>query len=114
MMGKEYGPPKNKLLAIFVDDMSIAFVNKWGDQVTLEIVRQLIEQGGFYWLDKAQRGNFKSIKNLSYAGAMNHLGGGRNDSQPSIATIFHLQHDPASLYRMYLRPYHPLPVQAGR
>lgn len=42
-------------------------------------MRQLIEQSGFYWLDKAQRGNFKSIKNLSFVGAMNHPGGGRND-----------------------------------
>lgn len=30
-------------------------------------------------LDKTQRGNFKTIMNLSYIGAMNHPGGGRND-----------------------------------
>lgn len=30
-------------------------------------------------LDKAQRGNFRNIKNLIYVGAMQHPGGGRND-----------------------------------
>ena len=30
-------------------------------------------------MEKTQRGNFKTIINLSYIGAMNHPGGGRND-----------------------------------
>ena len=78
-VGKEFAPPGNKMMTIFIDDMSMPFVNKWGDQITLEIVRQLIETGGFYMLDKTQRGNQRKMKNLQYIGAMNHPGGGRND-----------------------------------
>lgn len=78
-VGKEFAPPGNKMMTLFIDDMSMPFVNKWGDQITLELVRQLIDQCGFYWLDKTQRGYFKFIKNLYYVGAMNHPGGGRND-----------------------------------
>ena len=55
------------------------FVNLWGDQITLEITRQLIEQKGFYFLTKDDRGYFKQIEGLQYLGAMNHPGGGRND-----------------------------------
>jgi dynein heavy chain len=43
------------------------------------MVRQLIDLGGFWNLDKALRGQFKTIKNLQYIGAMNQPGGGRND-----------------------------------
>jgi dynein heavy chain, axonemal len=78
-VGKDFAPPGNKLMTVFIDDMSMPQVNKWGDQETLEIVRQLIENGGFYMLDKTQRGTFRNIKNLQYIGAMNHPGGGRND-----------------------------------
>jgi dynein heavy chain len=39
----------------------------------------LVEQGGFYMLDKNNRGQFKNIKKLNFIGAMNHPGAGRND-----------------------------------
>lgn len=78
-VGKDFAPPHNKQMTIFIDDMAMPFVNMWGDQITLEIVRQLVEQGGFYMLEKTTIGQFKNIKNLQYIGAMNHPGGGRND-----------------------------------
>ena len=66
-------------MTIFLDDMSMPFVNDWGDQITLEITRQLIDHKGFYFLSKDDRGYFRSIEGLQYLGAMNHPGGGRND-----------------------------------
>lgn len=76
---KIYVPPNNKEMTVFLDDLSMPFVNNWGDQITLEITRQLIDQKGFYFLDKDARGNFKTINNLQFLGAMNQPGGGRND-----------------------------------
>lgn len=66
-------------MTVFLDDMSMPQINAWGDQITLEITRQLIDQKGFYFLDKDSRGMFKQIDKLQFLGAINHPGGGRND-----------------------------------
>ena len=77
--GRTYHAKGGKKMTVFLDDMSMPFVNTWGDQETLEIVRQLIEQKGFYFLLRDERGNFMQIIDFQYLGAMNHPGGGRND-----------------------------------
>ena len=77
--GKNFGPSGNKSMTVFLDDLSMPLVNEWGDQPTLEIVRQLIEDGGFCFLDKDKRGMFQVVEDLSFVGAMNSPGGGKND-----------------------------------
>ena len=66
-------------MTVFLDDLSMPYVNDWGDQETLEIVRQLMNQKGLYFLHKDQRGDFRAILKLKFVACMNHPGGGRND-----------------------------------
>ena len=86
--GKTFGPPNNKKMYCFIDDISMPLINDWGDQITLEIIRQMVEERGFYNLDKP--GEFKGIIDVLILGAMLHPGAGKNDIPNRAKRHFHV------------------------
>ncbi|KAF9424735.1 hypothetical protein HW555_000036 [Spodoptera exigua] len=81
-----FGPPVGKKMLVFIDDMNMPIVDKYGTQQPIALLKLLFERKGFY--DRGKDLNWKNIKDVGFLAAMGKAGGGRNDVDPRFISMF--------------------------
>lgn len=72
-MGKEYGPPANKQLILFIDDLNMPFVDKYGTQSPIALIIQLLNY--FQMFDRDHLEEQKRLKDVQFMACMNPKSG---------------------------------------
>ncbi|XP_038615472.1 dynein heavy chain 6, axonemal [Tachyglossus aculeatus] len=79
------GAPGNKRVVIFVDDLNMPKLDRYGSQPPIELLRQYQDFGGFYDREKLF---WKEIQEVTIAAACAPPGGGRNPVTPRFIRHF--------------------------
>eukprot|EP01041_Mallomonas_annulata_P000989 gene989-1935_t len=97
-----YGPPVGQQSIIFVDDLNMPEVETYGAQPPIELIRQLIDCGGWYDLKEK---TWRTIIDTVVVAAMGPSGGGRNSVTPRLLRHFNLfcfaEFDDSTLRRIF-------------
>ena len=80
------GPSRGRRMCLFVDDLNMPKPDEYGSQPPLELLRQVIDNGGFYDRKKLF---FKNIERVSYVSACGPSGGGRHAVSERISRHLH-------------------------
>jgi dynein heavy chain len=81
------GPPGGKKMVFFIDDINMPQLDTYGSQPPCELLRQAIDNTGFYDTKKLI---FKQIKDTRFACACAPPGGGRNAVTPRLFRHFNM------------------------
>jgi len=96
------GPPLNMEIVLFVDDLNMPEVETYGAQPPIELLRQLVDAGGYYDLKEK---TWQCVVDTRVVCAMGPPGGGRNGTTPRFLRHFHLlcvdEFDDATLTRIF-------------
>jgi dynein heavy chain len=71
--GKTYGPPPSKTLIYFLDDMNMPYLDKYGTQSPICLIRQIIDYGVVY--DRDHLEDKKYLVDIMFTGCMNPKSG---------------------------------------
>eukprot|EP01022_Parablepharisma_sp_SALTPOND_P017583 TRINITY_DN2831_c0_g1_i1.p1 TRINITY_DN2831_c0_g1~~TRINITY_DN2831_c0_g1_i1.p1 ORF type:complete len:4437 (+),score=698.95 TRINITY_DN2831_c0_g1_i1:410-13720(+) len=101
--GKQLGPPGNKQMIVFIDDLNMPKVDFIGTQQPIAFLKFLIERNE--WYERTGELELRKIKITYYAGSMTPPGGGNNPVDSRFMSLFNLFHIPPaskeSLNRIY-------------
>ena len=71
--GKTYGSAMNKTLIAFIDDLNMPYVETYGTQTPIQLLRQIIDYGSIF--NREQLEERKFIQDLLFFSCMNHKSG---------------------------------------
>jgi dynein heavy chain len=71
--GKTYGPPAGKQMIYYVDDMNLPYIETYGTQNSLSLLRQMMDHGQYY--DRSDLSLRKEMVDCQYVASMNPTAG---------------------------------------
>ena len=102
-----FGPPINKKMLVFIDDLNMPFKEEYGAQPPIEILRQMfiLTPMGYGWYDR-KGWEFRQLIDIHMLAAMCPPGGGKNDITDRYSRWFNLlfvtPFDEESLSRIFV------------
>jgi len=80
-------PKAGKKMVFFIDDVNMPQLDRYGSQPPCELLRQIIDQGGYYDVDKLF---FKHVNQTKFVAACAPPSGGRNPVTPRLFRHFNM------------------------